>query len=104
MRCLEISQDRERRRLHAAKAPGLPEGRWPQPQGNGAGAIETEMVVLILAAQGLEVGCVVPLAGIRLLGHRREGSADRDLIESAQLEAVHPTPIAEMLEHLPGDH
>ena len=101
---LQISQDRERRGLHAAKAPGLPERRRAQPQGDGAGAIEPQVVVFILAAEGLQVGGVIPLAGIRLLGHRREGSADRDLVEGSQLETVYATSVAEVFEHLPGDH
>ena len=101
---LQISQDRKRRGLHAAKAPGLPKRRRAQPQGDGAGAIEPQVVVFILAAEGLQVGGVIPLAGVRLLGHRREGSADRDLVEGPQLETVYATSVPEMLKHLPGDH
>src|SRR4051812_12101092 len=101
---LQVSQDRKRWGLHAAKAPRLPESRWPQPQGNGAGAVETEVVVLILAAQGFKISGIVPLTGVGLLSHRRKGAPDRDLVESAQLETVHPTSIAKMLKHLPGDH
>ena len=104
MRCSKIRQDCKRRGLHAAKAPGLPKGRRAQPQRDGAGAIEPQVVVLVLAAEGLQVGGVVPLARVGLLGHRGEGSADRDLVESPELETVHATSVAEMLKHLPGDH
>jgi hypothetical protein len=62
------------------------------------------MVILVLAAQGLEVGCIVPLAGVWLLGHHRKGPPDRDLIKGTQLETVYPTSIPKVLKHLPGDH
>jgi hypothetical protein len=56
------------------------------------------VVILIWAAQGLEVGCIVPLAGFRLLGHRREGTSNRDFIKSTRFEAIYLTSIAKVLE------
>ena len=62
------------------------------------------MVIFILAAEGLEVGGVVPLTGVGLLGEGGKGAADRDFIERPELQTIYPAPIAEVLEHLPGDH
>src|SRR4051794_26470272 len=101
---LEISQDGERGRLHPTKAPRLPKGGWPQPQRDRAGPVQTQMVVLVLTAEGLQVGRIIALAGGGLLGHGGERTADGGLIQSAELEAVHPSRVAQMLQHLPGNH
>jgi hypothetical protein len=45
------------------------------------------MIVLVLTAEGLQVGGIVPLARIRLFGKGRKGPSDRDLVEGAQFEA-----------------
>src|SRR3954452_22988274 len=101
---LEISQDGERGRLHPAKAPGLPKGRWSQPQGDGAGSVQTQVVVLVLPAQRLQIRRIVAPAGGGLLGNGVEGPADVGLVEGAELEAVPPPLVAEVLERLPSDH
>jgi hypothetical protein len=62
------------------------------------------MVILILAAEGLEISRIVALAGIRLLGERREGTADGHLIQRPQPEAIHASSVPKMLEYLPRDH
>src|SRR4051812_2678863 len=59
---LEISQDGERGRLHPAKAPGLPKSRWSQPQRDGAGSVQTQVVVLVLPAERLQIRRIVALA------------------------------------------
>jgi hypothetical protein len=101
---LQIRQDGKRWGLHATKAPGLSERGRPEPQRDGAGTVEAQVIVLILAAESLEVGGIVALARVRLFGKGRKGPSDRDLVEGAQLETVHPTPKAKVLEHLPGNH
>src|SRR5215217_1896813 len=100
----EISQDREGWRLHTTKTPGVAQGWGSQPQRNGTGAIQTEMIVLILSAEGLEIGGIVPLAGIRFFCHLGKGTADRDIIQRTQPEAIHTALVAQVLEHLPGNH
>src|SRR3954447_809146 len=80
---LEISQDGERGRLHPTKAPGLPKSRWSQPQRDGAAPVQTEVIVLVLPAERLQVCRIVALAGGGLLGHGGEGLADGGLVEGA---------------------
>src|SRR5215217_5530685 len=62
------------------------------------------MVVLILSAEGLEIGGIVPLAGIRFIRHLGKGTADGDIVQRTQLEAIHAARVAQVLEHLPRDH
>ncbi|GJD74078.1 hypothetical protein CFIICLFH_2311 [Methylobacterium goesingense] len=100
----EVGQDGERRRLHAAEAPGLAEGGRTQLERDGAGTVEAEVIILVLAAEGLQVGGVVARAGIRLPCQGREGAPDRDVVEGAEFQAVDAPAPAEMLQHLPGDH
>src|SRR4051794_19896499 len=62
------------------------------------------MIVLVLTAEGLQIRRIVALAGGGLLGHGGERTPDRGVVEGAELEAVHLSSVAEVLEHLPGDH
>ncbi len=62
------------------------------------------MPILVLPAQGLEIGGVIALAGIVLARQQPEGTADRDLVQRPEAQAIDPATPAEMLQDLPGDH